>query len=182
MWFWESLEIGLISGQVWGLLGNCKCVYQWNQILPDLWQSTCCICIRSMLGPGSCGSSLSRSQSRSSPPEQCRTSPTIGPPWASHTFLYAMMSPGFQMHQIVIPACFHMFLFICTGLNWKQADYKHILTGDNSSLASGVFSDPTYKNMQDADVGTTVTFPKLLMLYTQIYQILPENTCQYTSY
>lgn len=89
------------------------------------------------------------------------------------------ISNASNCHSCMFP---HVFLFICTGLNWKQAYYKHILTGDNSSLASGVFSHPTYKNMQDADVGTTLTFPKLLILYTQIYQILPENTCQYTSY
>lgn len=83
----------------------------YNKILPDLWHSTCCICMRSMLGPGSCSSSLSRSQSRSRPPEQCRTSPTSGPPWASHTFLYAMMLP--RTHMNPLNSFTQVFIIIC---------------------------------------------------------------------
>lgn len=80
---------------------------KWNQTSPDLWQSICCICMRSMLGPGSCSSSLSRSQSRSRPPEQCRTSPTSGPPWASHTFLYAIILP--ETHMQIIKTGFILY-------------------------------------------------------------------------
>lgn len=80
---------------------------KWNQTSPDLWQSICCICMRSMLGPGSCSSSFSRSQSRSRPPEQCRTSPTSGPPWASHTFLYAIILP--ETHMQIIETDFILY-------------------------------------------------------------------------
>lgn len=68
-----------------------------------------------MVGAASCGSSLSRSQSRSSPAAQCRTSPTIGPAWASHTFRYAIMSPGIRSDQSVIPAVPAWFSTIWAG-------------------------------------------------------------------
>lgn len=123
-----------------------------------------------MLGPGSCSSSLSRSQSRSRPPEQCRTSPTSGPPWASHTFLYAMTSPVFQMHQIHADSTF-LFLY----LKLTSFQLHTVLPSWGHEIVSKVRAignvDPTHIESK-AKTSNIVSYP--LYSYLELYRYYIE--------